>query len=282
MPSRIFTDEQEEVIAQDYLSGISERKLAIKYNVSRECIHGALCRQDVEFRTPAERNRLYELDNTVFDSIDNEHTAYWLGFLFADGNTNGRSLNITLKGSDYEHLVKLASFLGSTRPIRQFTEGKYTKTNLQVTDQHLFDRLQELGITPFKEHPLTTINSIPKGLENHFIRGVWDGDGYAATNPNNGVGFCGEKDLMLWIQKTIATATNDTSKRKITKHKISYIYYLRYSGRRVGLTAYNYMFQNATIWLERKRQVVENWPSFKWRVKDSKGRYMTVPSLPNS
>lgn len=273
MPPRNFTDEQEEVIAKDYLSGISERKLEKKYGVSRECIHGALKRQGVEFRTPAERNRLYELDNTVFDSIDNEHAAYWLGFLFADGNTNGRSLNVALKGSDYSHLVKLSSFLGSTRPVRQFIEGKYAKTSIQVTDQHLFDRLREIGITPFKEHPFLAINSIAKGLEHHFIRGVWDGDGFAAKNPQNGIGFCGQKNLMLWIQETIAAATNDTSTRKITKHQISYIYYLRYSGRRVSMPVYDYMFQDATVWLERKRKVVENWPVPQTRVRDAMGRY---------
>ena len=49
-----------------------------------------------------------KFDNTVFDSIDSEEKAYWLGFIFADGYISSQEGNynfeISLKGSDKEHL----------------------------------------------------------------------------------------------------------------------------------------------------------------------------------
>ena len=54
-----------------------------------------------------------KFDNTVFDTIDTEEKAYWLGFMYADGyvQNNGNSVELSLKGSDVEHLEKFRVFL---------------------------------------------------------------------------------------------------------------------------------------------------------------------------
>ncbi len=64
------------------------------------------------------QNRL-KFDNTVFDCIDTEEKAYWLGFIFADGyissdSLKGKSrylLEISLKASDKNHLDKFNKFM---------------------------------------------------------------------------------------------------------------------------------------------------------------------------
>jgi hypothetical protein len=56
----------------------------------------------------------YVYDETIFSKIDNEEKAYWLGFLYADGsitNSDRYSLELSLKESDREHIVKFQQFL---------------------------------------------------------------------------------------------------------------------------------------------------------------------------
>lgn len=53
------------------------------------------------------------IDNTVFDVIDTEEKAYWLGFLYADGNIGSTEckLEVNLQASDWEHMKKFQEFL---------------------------------------------------------------------------------------------------------------------------------------------------------------------------
>ena len=51
--------------------------------------------------------------NDVFNGVNNEYEAYWLGFLYADGyiNKNGTEGELTLKESDKAHVEKFDSFM---------------------------------------------------------------------------------------------------------------------------------------------------------------------------
>ena len=54
----------------------------------------------------------YNVNPLVFQKIDNEESAYWLGFIYADGcMCDGSRIQIMLKGSDYQHLEKMKIFL---------------------------------------------------------------------------------------------------------------------------------------------------------------------------
>ena len=63
----------------------------------------------------------YKLDITVFDSIDTEEKAYWLGFMFADGYVSkNNAMSLTLKESDRSHIERFARFFN----IRNIHIGK--------------------------------------------------------------------------------------------------------------------------------------------------------------
>lgn len=278
--SRNLTDAEEAEVTKIYKAGFSAKAIARAYHLpSKQSIIGALKRQGVTQRSPAERNRLYKLDPHKFDVINHEHKAYWLGFLYADGNVNReKTLNLGLKIVDIEHLEKFRDFLESESPVRTFQQkcaGKYyPQARVSFTDRHLAARLMSLGIVKGRPDFHPAIVSMPDALHSHFLRGFWDGDGGASKNPNSGINFCGREDFLVWIRAYMSEHAGTNPNLKVSKHKTANLYYLAYSGRIQALNAFNVLFQNATVWLERKRKRIESWPPAKPRGRNKKGQFI--------
>lgn len=274
MAPRNFTDEQEQEIAKLYLSGMSVRAIARMHGLGHHIsISSALRRQGVKQRPPAERNRLYSLDPYIFDEINDEHTAYWLGFIYADGCVNRRTLSVALKASDKKYLTKLKGFLKSEAPIHNYIRNeKYKVVGVDFTDRHLARRLRELGIVTGRTKPDNMLSQIPNHLVQHWIRGLFDGDG--AAHKNKAISFCGSYRLMEFVRSALHRQAGANPDLAISKHRTAKIYYLRFSGRRVALNIADYMYQNSTVWMERKRNVIESWPEPSKRERDEKGRYI--------
>ena len=74
-------------------------KLGNKYNIKRQDISKYL--YSIGHEVVNYQNRL-RCDETIFDVIDTEEKAYWLGFIFADGNisSTGYKFEINLSGED--------------------------------------------------------------------------------------------------------------------------------------------------------------------------------------
>lgn len=127
-----------------------------------------------------------KFNNKVFDSIDTEEKAYWLGFLYADGSVSARDnqVELSLASVDREHLQKFKEFLESKNEVKLSNSrcnGKiYQRCRFNATDKHFHDRLVELGCIPRKSLILKFPDkSIFKNTEliKDFIRGYIDGDG---------------------------------------------------------------------------------------------------------
>ena len=288
MARRNFTDSEEEQIAKIYLAGHSARAIARAYGKDHHIsIVAALKRQGVEQRSPGERNRLYALNPHVFDTIDNELAAYFLGYLFADGCVSrNKTLGLGIKWSDKELLVGLKTFLESEAPIKSVfvcssatQEKKYRQATFEATERHLASRLMELGIIAGRPSHEQMIKQTPPNLYNHLIRGYFDGDG-SARKPNatrgGSIVFCGSKELMIWIRDLIAMQAGTNPRLKIQKHNTANLHYLYFSGTGVALKVARYMYKDATFWLARKKKVIESWPALKPRVikRNEKGRFV--------
>ena len=123
--------------------------------------------------------------STIFDNIDTEEKAYWLGFIFADGAISSKPLSsgkknynveLSLKIGDTEHLKKFYMFSKATT---KYIEDSY-RCRVTLNDKHLWETLVSYGCTPKKsltlEFPKESIFK-DKKLIRHFIRGYFDGDG---------------------------------------------------------------------------------------------------------
>jgi intein-encoded DNA endonuclease-like protein len=72
-------------IIQWYKNGMSLTKIANLLNVSHVTILKYLKFNNIERRSANDCHRIYEINELLFDNVNNESIVYFLGFLFADG-----------------------------------------------------------------------------------------------------------------------------------------------------------------------------------------------------
>lgn len=124
--------------------------------------------------------RKHNLNECFFDVL-NEKSAYWLGFLYADGYVrmkDGRSgeLKLKLKDTDKGHIEKFLNHLGCEKPIKCGVDNKSKFCSVSVYSTILVKKLFELGCVNNKTFKIT-LPKINNELMIHFIRGYFDGDG---------------------------------------------------------------------------------------------------------
>jgi hypothetical protein len=204
--------------------------------------------------------KVHTINEAAFNAIT-EESAYWIGFLIADGNvytgkTGNPRISLTLKKKDYDHLVKFRKFMNSTYNILTKKVKLNDKTIIQYTlrfSSKIVARvLATYGIVPKKSLIAKVI-----GLENNrdFWRGVLDGDGYfCVRNGHEGdkIILLGSHDLLHqfkdFVQRNIPESI---TKKSITiKQEVSYYRLFIYS-KTARLLA-KLLYDDCTIALNRK------------------------------
>ena len=99
MPARRFTTTDIERMAAGYRAGQTTTELARIFETDSGTISYRLRRAGVVMRTNSQAKRLYTLREDAFAQLGDEATAYWFGFLCADGS------NYRRRGSGEVHLV---------------------------------------------------------------------------------------------------------------------------------------------------------------------------------
>lgn len=200
-----------------------------------------------------------KFDNTVFDVIDSEEKAYWLGFLYADGSVSSRSntVELSLKGEDRNHLEKFKNFLKCRREIKvsqsKIGDKIYTRCRYSVTDLHFKERLVELGCLTNKSLTLQFPNASifkEKSLILDFIRGYVDGDGYLGFTKSGRLQLeiIGTKEFLQGMLNFLSLPATLYYKDKRTKHNT---YFISITCNKADYVA-KLLYGKATIYLERK------------------------------
>jgi len=212
----------------------------------------------------------YSIDENFF-ARENELAFYWAGFIAADGcisSTSGaNALNIKLSAKDAKHLEKFRDVISPQRPIHQkLHKGhKNIKASMQVSfgifsNNICNDLFEKFGIGQQKS--LTYVmpkHLLDHPLLHHFIRGYTDGDGTFYSNqrknrlPQCQYQLLGTEDFLDQIAEKISKECG-LSQLKSRKTK-SKIYVLTYGGNRQAMKIREYLYQDATVYLERKYNI---------------------------
>lgn len=173
--------------------------------------------------------RQFTVDDSVFATIT-ARVAYWLGFLYADGRVLvkkgrqvGEGLKVVLAPRDREHLEELRGFLKSDSPIMLCTsriaDTVYDGVALSIYSKRLAKRLMELGVVPGRATRNTDLPPIPEENAAHFLRGLWDGDGYIKRDRRVGFVLSGWEFGICGNLKTIEYVENFGRSRGITPNR---------------------------------------------------------------
>ena len=247
-------------VVQEYLSGKSIEELAKEFYFSGSKINRILEYHNVSKRA---QKRTYSLDETVFETIDTEEKAYWLGFLYADGyiSNDGMILEIGLSSKDKNHLEKFKLFIQSDCPIKDrdvFLNGKsFPSSRIQVCSKKMSSDLEALGCGNNKSLTLQfpTNEQVPKKLIHHFMRGYFDGDGcYFLRSADNQRHFSviGTEDFVKEYDNVLfELGVNQTKYGRAGK-----AYVLRHGGNRQVPLITSFLYNNASIYLERKHNSI--------------------------
>ena len=201
--------------------------------------------------------RKYNVNDDIFEVIDTEEKAYWLGFLYADGyvTSDEDKVGLSISVNDIEHLERFKEFLQTTAPINIYNCSGYNNDNkycrLIVTSRKMKNDLMNLGVVPHKT-TIITFPQLDEKLVPHFIRGYFDGDGSWSFNANRDeyqFKVCGTKEFLEGMLRHIGTETK--LYQRYPERNVNN-WYTSIGGRQQVLSIMKYLYDDATIYLERK------------------------------
>ena len=277
-----FSNEQLEEIVRRYRNGESSVALGKAYCTSPSNIRRFILNEGADMRTLSTSHRLYECDHNFFSRIETcEKSAYWAGFIAADGHVyEARNcLQITLSAKDKEHLEQFKRDLKSSHRIREYQPvieksnfGYIPKTglctSLHLNSPQLAHDLKRFGLTGAKSFTLQW-PSLPDEMLRHFLRGYFDGDGswfVSRSGPNarylkSSMNFTVVSNtIFLQGMQSFLMQSCDVSQTKLYPHfsaKLG-ISNLKYCGNVQCARIARFLYSGATVFLQRKFDVVSH------------------------
>lgn len=143
-----------------------------------------------EAATLSNKNRKkYSINEKYFD-VQTSDMVYLLGFLAADGTIGEKDnvIKIGLSQVDYDFLKTINQKLGSTYPVKKYTNGQgYECCSLSFTSEYMKKQLATFNIVPQKTFSFEIPKNIKSEYFNDFLRGYFDGDGCISTAGSNAI-----------------------------------------------------------------------------------------------
>lgn len=202
--------------------------------------------------------RKHQFNYDFFKAPFDECSAYWLGFIYADGYISSyKELAIQLKSDDFEHLKKFNICLNGNIPVTffdkqpRYIKGKYTGVShlcqIRIFSKEMVSDLDALGVHMKKSNNIEFPFFEDSWLEWSFFRGYFDGDGSI---------YYDKRSNQLRAKITTGSESFRTSASNfLESHGIkTYI-----NGLDCGITGkeshrilFGNMYDHATIYLDRK------------------------------
>lgn len=206
-PAKRVSEERLTMIRDLYLGGKSSTEIGGIIGIAPSGVLRLLRKQEVKTRTNGETHKKLTVTPDYFENINTSDKAYFLGLLVSDGYACKNSIQINLQEGDKEILETFSKYIGYNGTIAiaedNRKESYKNMARLTIYCQQLTNDLIQYGVTKGKSYNAFYPN-IPKEFDSHFIRGVFDGDGWVTfTEKSRCVGFVGTLSLITSIKNIL-------------------------------------------------------------------------------
>jgi hypothetical protein len=259
-----LTKEREEEICKEYTINKNIADIRRKFRYSYYRIASVLKSHNVFTKSD---HRKYIINENYFQTINTEDKAYNLGIVFAHGTVQNSIKNhhyhagvqFAIPNTDEIILINLLKSMNGNYPITHITDKKGKQySRLCIWSKQVATDLLKLGCSAHKNKTLNwpSDNTIPDHLRHHFLRGYIDGGGsmfQSKYRPSNCyVSLRSSHNFCIKTQEWLINKCN-FDKTKIQFNRGSWE--LRYSGKQQVSKMWYLLYDSATVYLPRKKNV---------------------------
>lgn len=258
----LLNSESVDKIIEMYCNGDSLKEIGHALHFSPETIKKILEENNISIRNISQSSSVYDINENYFDAIDDQNKAYILGLLYADGNRSGSSNTITinLQERDRDILDKIKHCIGFSGPLHYIDyHGEWNRQNqwkLAFSNKHMAEQLYQYGVVPNKEFKVEFPTFLDEELLPHFIRGYLDGDGCIVKSEKR-VSMTGTIMLLSGIKEYVESILGIHFSIQHYKKKNPITCDIRVAGRNQCKKFLDYIYDNATIYLNRKYELYQ-------------------------
>lgn len=253
-----LTNEEEIEVFNERQTGIRRKDILDKWGISDRHYKDIILKNGGKLKQKIQH---YSFNEDYFENIDSEDKAYFLGFIVADGCISDKTNAIRIIQKETHILEKFKSYIQFDGDI--FTRRDRNISNITISSSKTKNDLEKLGIHSNKTM-VVKYPTIPENLENHFMRGVFDGDGCISLrtdkrdNQKRGqVNICsGSYDFIREYYNRLVKYCKLSGGNKIRSPKGTY-YVVDWGGLSDVERIYDYLYRNATVYLNRKKETFD-------------------------
>jgi hypothetical protein len=271
---RKFDEATEDRIVEAYHETQNPPAVAERFDCLPTTLHRILKRRGVKVRSVREAARNPSTRHDYFREISTEEQAWWLGWLATDGNVSERGyITLQLAVQDEAHVFRFRdTFCPTVAPIQcppSVVRGlpgsgrcymRQEQLRVSFGSVEMLADLARLGIFPRKSHTVQPWRTMTAALQAAYWRGCFEGDGciYRTRRADRrggwSVGFCGNRSMVEGFESFVRETLEVPAQ---TIHAGTGCFQVCWQARDTvrGLTAV--LYGNATCWLDRKKQLVD-------------------------
>jgi intein/homing endonuclease len=185
-----------------------------------------------------------------FRDLEDQKTQYWLGLIAADGWI-GKGVWLGL--NDLDLIILYRDWLSKDLTIH-YSDKHHSTNRVGFQNKETEEFMNSIGITPKKS--LTLKMKIP--INRHFLRGVFDGDGYSPRKGQSAKITSGS--LVFLNQLSEFLLNSNISNRIAIQSRGKNITYALYITASQFEKFYKLLYEDAIIFMQRKEERLRLYP----------------------